>query len=186
MKKQTKLWMVPCAAAAFTMGMSMMSFAATGWQEDGGTWRYYDNGGSLVTDAWKKSGNDMFYLDSNGEMAKSQLIDFDGNYYYVNSSGAMVKNQWREIANDDYYEEEAPESYWYYFQSNGRATRQAIPVIPASSPSRRQTALLKSTHLTLKEKCCLAGLVITLSESQVRMPGRQEPSTVEIPTTARS
>lgn len=121
MKKQTKLWMVPCAAAAFTMGMSMMSFAATGWQEEGGTWRYYDNGGSLVTDSWKKSGNDMFYLDSNGEMAKSQLIDHDGNYYYVNSSGAMVKNQWREIANEDDYEEDAPESYWYYFQTNGRA-----------------------------------------------------------------
>ena len=129
MKKQTKLWMVPCAAAAFTMGMSMMSFAATGWQEDGGTWRYYDNSGSLVTDAWKKSGNSMFYLDSNGEMAKSQLIDFDGNYYYVNSSGAMVTNQWREIANEDYYEEEAPESYWYYFQSNGKKVKDANKTI---------------------------------------------------------
>lgn len=121
MKKQTKLWMVPCAAAAFTMGMSMMSFAATGWQEENGSWRYYDNGGSMVTDSWKKSGNNMFYLDSNGEMAKSQLIDFDGNYYYVNSSGAMVTNQWREMPNEDDYEEDAPESHWYYFQSNGRA-----------------------------------------------------------------
>lgn len=121
MKKQTKLWMVPCAAAAFTMGMSMMSFAATGWQEEGGTWRYYDNGGSMVTDSWKKSGNSMFYLDADGEMAKSQLIDFDGNYYYVNSSGAMVTNQWREVANEDGYEDEAPESYWYYFQNTGRA-----------------------------------------------------------------
>lgn len=121
MKKQTRLWMVPCAAAAFTMGMSMMSFAATGWQEEGGTWRYYDSNGSMVTDSWKKSGDNMFYLDSDGEMAKSQLIEYDGNYYYVRSTGAMVSNQWREIANEDYDEEDAPESHWYYFQSNGRA-----------------------------------------------------------------
>lgn len=125
MKKQTKLWMVPCAAAVFTMGMSMMSFAATGWQEEGGTWRYYDNNGSMVTDSWKKSGDNMFYLNSDGEMAKSQLIDYDGNYYYVNSTGAMMTNQWREIANEDDYEDEAPESYWYYFQSNGRAYKSS-------------------------------------------------------------
>lgn len=121
MKKQTKFWMVPCAAAAFTIGMSMMSFAATGWQEEGGTWKYYDGGGSLVTDAWKRSGDSMFYLGSDGEMVKSQLVEYDGNYYYVRSNGAMATNQWREIPNEDDYEDEAPETYWYYFQSNGRA-----------------------------------------------------------------
>ena len=41
MKKQTKRMMVPCVAAAFTIGASMMSFAApTGWVEEDGTWRY--------------------------------------------------------------------------------------------------------------------------------------------------
>lgn len=121
MKKKTRMWMVPCVAAAFTMGMSMMSFAATGWQEEGGTWRYYDSYGGIVSDAWKKSGNDMFYLNSDGEMAKSQLIDYNGNYYYVNSDGAMVTNQWRELQNEDDNEEYAPDAYWYYFQNSGKA-----------------------------------------------------------------
>ena len=38
MKKHTKTFLIPCAAAALTIGSSMMAFAATGWQEEDGTW----------------------------------------------------------------------------------------------------------------------------------------------------
>lgn len=121
MRKQTKVWMIPCAAAIFTMGMTMISFAATGWSEEGGTWKYYDADGSPVTDVWKKSGNNMYYLGGDGEMVKSSLIEYEDNYYYVNSIGAMVSNQWREIDNQDYGDDDASETIWYYFQSSGKA-----------------------------------------------------------------
>ncbi len=66
MKKHTKTLLIPCAAAVLTIGSSMMAFAATGWQEEDGTWRYYDKNGDEVTSSWKKSGNDWFWLDEDG------------------------------------------------------------------------------------------------------------------------
>lgn len=63
MKKVTKKFIIPCAAAMLTLGTSMISFAATGWQEEDGTWHYYDKDGEAVTSVWKKSGNDWFWLD---------------------------------------------------------------------------------------------------------------------------
>ena len=115
-----KKWIIPCAAALLTIGASMTAFAAQGWSMEGDNWVYLDSSGNRVTDSWKKSGDNWFYLDSNGDMAKSSLIEDDDNYYYVNSVGAMVSNEWREIASD-YEEEDSPDTYWYYFQNNGKA-----------------------------------------------------------------
>ena len=84
MKRQTKWFLIPCAAMALTMGSALVSFAATGWAEENGEWVYYNNDGSKATDVFKKSGNNWFYLDSDGIMAKNQLIEDDGNYFYVN------------------------------------------------------------------------------------------------------
>lgn len=120
MRKQTMNWLIPCAAAIFTIGASMTSFAATGWQEEDGTWRYYDRDGSAVTSDWKKSGNFWYWLDDDGEMATSQLIEDDDNYYYVDERGVMVSNQWRELENEDPDEDEA-DTAWYYFGANGKA-----------------------------------------------------------------
>ena len=121
MKKQTKRMMVPCVAAAFTIGASMMSFAApTGWVEEDGTWRYYDRDGYAVTDTWKKSGNNWYWLDEDGYMATSQLVEDDDDYYYVNEHGVMVANQWRELENEDPGDDEG-ETSWYYFGANGKA-----------------------------------------------------------------
>lgn len=113
--------LIPCAAALLTMGGTMASQAAQGWNMVGDTWTYLDSNGNQVTDTWEKSGNDWFYLNDDGEMAKSSLIQFDDDYYYVNSAGAMVSNQWREVPPDEYEDEYSPDSYWYYFQGNGRA-----------------------------------------------------------------
>ena len=110
MKKQMKKWILPCAAALFTIGASMTAFAAQGWTMEGDNWVYIDSSGSRVTDAWKKSGDNWFYLDSSGDMAKSSVIEYDDDYYYVNSVGAMVSNEWREIPSD-YEEEDSPETY---------------------------------------------------------------------------
>lgn len=121
MRNYVKYLAIPCAAAVLTIGASMVSFAASGWKMEGQTWSYYEADGSQAADTWRKSGNRWFYLNSEGEMAVSTLVEDDDAYYYVNSAGAMVTNQWREIPNEDYGEEDAPETYWYYFQANGKA-----------------------------------------------------------------
>ncbi len=97
-----------------------MAYAAPGWQEEDGTWRYYDNDGYPVTDSWKRSGSGWYWLDENGDMATSQLVDDDGDLYYVNEYGTMMANQWRELPNEDPDEDEGDTS-WYYFGPNGKA-----------------------------------------------------------------
>ncbi len=120
MKKQTKRTLIPCVAAAFTIGASMMSFAATGWQMEGDTWHYYDSHGDRVTDSWKKSGNNWYWLDENGDMAVDRLIEDGEDHYYVDENGVMVANRWLERENDD-DSEDAAQTCWYYFGQNGKA-----------------------------------------------------------------
>lgn len=120
MKKQTKQLWIPCVAAVLTIGTSMMSWAAVGWQEVDGTWRYCNANGEYVTDTWKKSGDHWFWLDEDGEMVTDSLIEDDEDYYYVNESGAMVKNEWRELDNTD-DSDDASDTCWYYLGPNGKA-----------------------------------------------------------------
>lgn len=123
MRKQTKLVAVLSAAALLAIGASMTSFAATGWQEENGTWVYYDKNGDMVTDTWAKSGDNWFYLDGAGEMATDQLIEDGDNYYYVDENGAMTTNRWIAIDNEDAGNDNEPQSWWYYFQANGKAMK---------------------------------------------------------------
>lgn len=120
MKKHTKQILIPCAAAALTLGTAMMSYAASGWQEEDGSWHYYDSDGERVTDSWKKSGDLWFWLDEDGEMAVDTLVEDDDEYYYVNESGARVANEWRALDNTD-DSDDASDTAWYYFGSNGKA-----------------------------------------------------------------
>ncbi len=125
MRKQTKLVAVLSTAALLAIGASMTSFAATGWAEEDGTWVYYDKNGDKVNEAWKKSGDNWYWLDDNGEMAVDTLVEDDDNTYYVNETGAMVRNQWVAIENEDAGEDDEPDNYWYYFQSNGKAYKRS-------------------------------------------------------------
>jgi glucan-binding YG repeat protein len=125
MRKQTKIAAIVSAAALLAVGASMTSFAATGWQEENGTWVYYDKDGEYVTNSWQKSGDNYFYLDDDGLMAVDSLIEDDENYYYVDSNGAMVTNQWIAIDNENYGDENEPEVHWYYFQANGKAYKKS-------------------------------------------------------------
>jgi len=121
MTKNMKIAAIVSAAALLAIGASMTSFAATGWQEEDGTWKYYDKYGEAVTDTWEKSGSNWFYLDDNGDMATDSLIEDDDNYYYVDANGAMVTNNWVQMDNSDDDDEDAPATVWYYFQNNGKA-----------------------------------------------------------------
>jgi len=121
MRKNAKIAAIVSAAALLAVGASMTAFAVTGWQEEDGTWVYYNRNGEQVTDTWEKSGDNWFYLDDSGEMATDALIEDDDNYYYVDANGAMVKNQWIAIDNEDAGEDDQPDVWWYYFQGNGKA-----------------------------------------------------------------
>ena len=124
MRKQTKLVAVLSTAALLAIGASMSSFAATGWQEENGTWVYYDKNGDKETEKWEKSGDNWFYLNDDGEMATDALIESNNSYYYVDENGSMVTNKWVSIENEDYDgDEDQPSTWWYYFQSNGKAIK---------------------------------------------------------------
>ena len=90
-------------------------------QQEDGVWYYYDRDGSYVTEEWKKSGNYWFWLDDDGEMATDMLVEDDDDYYYVEVNGVMVTNRWVAVDNEDAGDEDEPDQYWYYFQSNGKA-----------------------------------------------------------------
>ena len=124
MRKQFKIAAIVSAAALLAIGASMTSFAATGWQEEDGSWVYYNKNGEQVTDTWEKSGANWFYLDDSGVMATDQLIEYNDNYYYVDANGAMVTERWIAIDNEDAGEEDEPDVHWYYFQANGKALRK--------------------------------------------------------------
>lgn len=120
MKKKTKMIVLPCAVAALTLGTAMMSWAASGWVQEDGIWRYRLSDGDYSTECFKKSGSNWYWLDEDGEMLTDSLIENDDEYYYVDESGAMVTNQWRELDNEDADDDEA-DTCWYYFGSNGKA-----------------------------------------------------------------
>ena len=127
MRKQTKLVAVLSTAALLALGASMSSFAATGWQEENGTWVYYDKSGDLETEKWEKSGDNWFYLNEDGEMATDAIVEYSDNYYYVDENGAMVTNKWVSVENDDYDgdDEDEPLNHWYYFGANGKAYKSS-------------------------------------------------------------
>lgn len=127
MRKQTKLVAVLSTAALLAVGASMTSFAATGWQEENGTWVYYNKSGDRETEKWEKSGDNWFYLNDDGEMATDVIVEYNDNYYYVDANGAMVTNQWVAIENDEYDgdSDEEPVNHWYYFGSNGKAYKSS-------------------------------------------------------------
>ena len=125
MRKQTKIAALISAAAVLSVGGAMTAFAATGWQQENGTWVYYNRNEEKVTETWQKSGDYWFYLDDNGEMATDSLIDDNSDTYYVDVNGVMVTNRWVAVDNENAGEENEPNQWWYYFGANGKAYKRS-------------------------------------------------------------
>ncbi|MBQ2106662.1 MAG: cell wall-binding protein [Lachnospiraceae bacterium] len=124
MKKQTQMLAVLSAAAFMALlpsfiGQPQTVYAAEcGWTEEDGSMVFYDEDGELLTDTWRKEGNDWIYLNEDGHISKNQKID----EFYVDADGKMVRNAWVELANEeDLDSPEAPASFWYYFDENGKS-----------------------------------------------------------------
>ena len=124
MRKQTKIAALISAAAVLSVGGAMTAFAATGWQQENGTWVYYNRNEEKVTEQWQKSGDYWYYLDDNGEMAVDSLIDDNGDTYYVDVNGVMVTNRWVAVDNENAGDENEPNQWWYYFGANGKAYKR--------------------------------------------------------------
>ena len=128
MKKQFKLMAVLSTAAVMTAvtpdlataipGFALTAFAATaGWTEEEGELRYKDSDGYYLTDSWKKKDGEWFYLNEDGFVSRSTMVD----EYYVDEDGKRVLNQWLSVANEDEWDDEAPETYWYYYGKDGKS-----------------------------------------------------------------
>lgn len=129
MNKHFKLMAVLSTAAVMTAvtpdfaasipGFAQTAFAAVkaGWVEEDGELRYRDSDGYYLTDSWKKRDSEWYYLNEEGYVSRSAMID----EYYVDETGKRVSNQWVSVANDEEWDEDAPEVYWYYFGKNGKA-----------------------------------------------------------------
>ena len=124
MRKQTKIAALISAAAVLSVGGAMTAFAATGWQQENGTWVYYNRNEEKVTEQWQKSGDYWYYLDDNGEMAVDSLIDDNNDTYYVDVNGVMVTNRWVAVDNENAGDENEPNQWWYYFGANGKAYKR--------------------------------------------------------------
>ena len=124
MRKQTKIAALISAAAVLSVGGAMTAFAATGWQQENGTWVYYNRNEEKVTEQWQKSGDYWYYLDDNGEMAVDSLIDDNDDTYYVDVNGVMVTNRWVAVDNENAGDENEPNQWWYYFGANGKAYKR--------------------------------------------------------------
>ena len=125
MRKQTKIAALISAAAVLSVGGAMTAFAATGWQQENGTWVYYNRNEEKVTETWQKSGDYWYYLDDKGEMAVDSIIDDNGDTYYVDVNGVMVTNRWVAVDNENAGDENEPNVWWYYFGANGKAYKRS-------------------------------------------------------------
>ena len=106
------------AFATLSLNPAQTAFAAAaGWTEEDGELRYLDSDGYYLTDSWKKKDGEWYYLNEDGFVSRSTMVD----EYYVNEDGKRVYNQWIAIANEDEWDDEAPDTYWYYYGKDGKS-----------------------------------------------------------------
>jgi len=128
MRKQVQFLAVLSTAAVMTAvspafpakipGFIQTTFAASaGWVEEDGEIRYLDRDGYYLTDTWKKRDNEWYYLNEDGYVSRSMMID----EYYVDEDGKRVLNRWVGEANEEDWDDEAPDTYWYYFGKDGKS-----------------------------------------------------------------
>lgn len=119
MQKSNK---IAALAAVMTLAMAGTSFAATGWVQEGGSWRYQTKDG-YAEDEWKASGGHQFYLNEDGYMAADCLVEDGDHYYGLAKDGRRLENEW------GFFEDDDDEEHWYWFGSNGRAKTDGFQTI---------------------------------------------------------
>ncbi|MCI8961086.1 MAG: cell wall-binding protein [Lachnospiraceae bacterium] len=108
----------PYLAGSFpALAPQALAASKAGWTGEGEERRYMDSDGYYLTDTWKKLNDEWYYLNEDGYVARSTMVD----EYYVDQDGKRVSNQWVGIPNEEEWDDEMPETFWYYYGGNGKA-----------------------------------------------------------------
>ena len=100
---------------AMTLVSGVTAYAATGWQQNGSTYYYYDANGELHK-GWLNTENGYYYLNlSTGKMTVG-WEKINNKWYYFQGNGVMATG-WREM-----------DGAWYYFDGSGAMTTGMIEV----------------------------------------------------------
>lgn len=86
--------------ATVTLYAQWKENSAAGWQNQEGTWNYYDDAGNMQT-GWQSIGGTWYYFDDAGNMQTGWVYS-GGRWYYMNSSGAMAEG-WLYTGGTWYY-----------------------------------------------------------------------------------
>lgn len=156
MKKQIQFLAVLSTAAVMTavtphIAVSIPGFASTafaassGWVEEDGELRYMDRDGYYLTDIWKKRDNEWYYLNEDGYISRSVMVD----EYYVDEDGKRVSNRWVSEANDDEWDDETPDTYWYYYGKDGKSITSKWHTIDGKSYYFNEDGHMQTGKITL-------------------------------------
>lgn len=120
--KRKKLIITGAALVGFILYLSgakvQTTYALEGWVDDGGGWKYLNDGGQPVTNAFEESNGNVYYLGADGILVKNSLIDSSNGLFYVDENGRQVRNTWVQIKDQKTV---GHEEGWYYFGANAKA-----------------------------------------------------------------
>lgn len=100
-----------------------------GWSEINGSWKYYQEDGTFLTERWLKWKTKWYYFDREGWMATGWEI-IDGDWYYFDETGIM-QTGWQLVKGKMYYMKSSGEmaySTWvdgYYVDGYGARVTEA-------------------------------------------------------------
>ena len=103
---------------------------APGWANENGGWYYYNDDGSLRTDAFMLVEGKYYYLGKDGKMVTGGWVQHSGVSYYIDSDWSLALNRWVRYGGKWYYfGADAQivanawmqfEGSWYCFDKNGQ------------------------------------------------------------------
>ena len=80
----------------------------TGWQQIDGTWYYYGEDGTPITNDWATYQGKYYYMGEDGTAVVDDWVRYNGKYYYLGADGAAVAEGWVEY-----------DGAWYYMNGKG-------------------------------------------------------------------
>ncbi len=100
---------LPCTLRADAAVATPSDYPKDGWIEEGGDWRFYEEG-DYVCDMWQIKDGEYVYLDENGYIARNIAVEDGSILYYMDADGHRTADSWVELDNG-----------WAYFDENGEA-----------------------------------------------------------------
>ena len=102
---------------------------APGWAYENGGYYFYENDGSLRTDAFMLLEGKYYYLGKDGRLVTGGWVEHKGVYYYIDNDWSLALDRWVKYAGKYYYfgsDAQLTVNAWkqfggksYYFASDG-------------------------------------------------------------------